>query len=180
MTRDRTAGFIGGIFGVVFIGVNAGSLPPVVGLPLRALAVAAFVGLAVVLRRDRAPLPTGTAPTVGFGRRYWWVVAVEAVVGVAGILAIRFLLHAPHVTVAWIALVVGLHFFGLAAVWRLTALRWLGAGMSACGAAGLALGAYGASPATIAAIAGVAPGALLLSSVWWGALNHAERRDAPH
>ncbi|MEU9796239.1 hypothetical protein AB0E27_37700 [Streptomyces sparsogenes] len=67
-------------------------------------------------------------------------------------------------TVPWIALVVGLHFFGLAAVWRLAALAWLGAAMSACGAAGLALAACGSSAAAIAAVAGVAPGALLLGS----------------
>ncbi|MEU9303480.1 hypothetical protein [Streptomyces sp. NPDC048269] len=42
--------------------------------------------------------------------------------------------------------------------------------MSACGAAGLILAAYGSSPTVIAAVAGIAPGALLLGSGWWSIL----------
>ncbi|WP_251049821.1 hypothetical protein [Streptomyces sp. ISL-86] len=184
-TREQISRYIGGIFGLVFIVVNAGALPTNVGAPLRGLAIAAFAGLFVVLRRGRAPRPTDTAPQTadaaprtGFGRRYWLVVAAEVVIGLAGFVAINSLLHAPRATVAWIALVVGLHFFGLAAVWALPPLRWLGAGMSACGAVGLALCAYGSSQATIAAVAGVGPGVLLLGSVWWGVLGNTERRGA--
>ncbi|MBV6699133.1 SpoIIE family protein phosphatase [Kitasatospora aureofaciens] len=81
MTRDQTGRLIGGIFGLVFVEVNAGTLPSVAGVPLRVLAIAAFVGLLVMLRRDRTPLPTRTAPRTNFGRRYRLVVAVEAVVG---------------------------------------------------------------------------------------------------
>ncbi|MEV7691655.1 hypothetical protein [Streptomyces bungoensis] len=92
------------------------------------------------------------------------MVVIEVVVGLTGIILINGPLRAPLATVPWIALVVGLHFFGLAAVWRLPALRWLGAAMSACGAAGLALAACGSSSATIAVVAGIAPGALLLGS----------------
>jgi uncharacterized membrane protein len=62
--------------------------------------------------------------------------AVAAVVGLAGIAVVNGLLHTPRATVAWIALVVGLHFFGLAIARRRPALRWLGAAMAACGAAG--------------------------------------------
>ncbi|WP_328960924.1 hypothetical protein [Streptomyces virginiae] len=75
------------------------------------------------------------------------------------------MLHVPQATVAWISLVVGLHFFGLAVVWRMPALRLPATAMAACGAAGLVLAACGASLAVIAAVAGIAPGALLLGSV---------------
>ncbi|GAA1929995.1 hypothetical protein [Streptantibioticus ferralitis] len=77
-------------------------------------------------------LRDGSASGTAFGRRYWCVAAVEAVVG--------------------------------------------GVPVSACGAAGLALAAFGFSPAASAASAGVAPGALLHGSVWWGVFDMAERR----
>lgn len=139
-------------------------MPSSVGIPLRVLAIGAFLGLLVALRRGHVSPQTAQAPRPGFDRRYWTVVAIEAVIGLTGIVLINGLLHTPLATVPWIAFVVGLHFFGLATVWRLAALSWLGAAMSACEAAGLALTACGSSPATIAAVAGVAPGALLLGS----------------
>jgi hypothetical protein len=103
---------------------------------------------------------------VSFGRFYWIVVAMEAVVGLAGIVIINAVLHAPRVTVAWIALVVGVHFFGLAAVWRLPQLVWLGAALATSGAAGLALGLYGSSTAAIALTGGIIPGIVLLGFAW--------------
>ncbi|MGW5258302.1 hypothetical protein ACWERW_36180 [Streptomyces sp. NPDC004012] len=164
MARGQTNRLIGALFGLIFIEANAGALPLSVGIPLRVLAIGAFLGLLVALRPGHVSTQTAHAPPQGFGRRYWAVVVIEAVVGLTGIVLINGLLRAPLATVPWIALVVGLHFFGLAAVWRLAALAWLGAAMSACGAAGLTLAACGSSAATIATAAGVAPGALLLAS----------------
>ncbi|MBD0695627.1 hypothetical protein [Streptomyces sp. CBMA123] len=60
-----------------------------------------------------------------------------------------------------------MHFFGLAAAWRRPALRTLGAGMAGCGALGLVLAFCGASAAVVALVAGIAPGLMLLGSVWW-------------
>ncbi|MFE2928998.1 hypothetical protein, partial [Streptomyces goshikiensis] len=128
-----------------------------------------------------APRPApaaAAAPAVHFGRRYRYVVAAEALVGVAGLVVINTVLHTPRATVGWIALVVGVHFFGLAAVWRMPALHRLGAGLSGCGAAGLALAAAGAPQAVVAAVAGVLPGALLLGSAWWKVRGGAELRRA--
>ena len=45
-------------------------------------------------------------------------------------------------------------------------MSWLGAGTTACGALGLTVAVVGADDATTAAIAGVAPGALLLAGSW--------------
>ncbi|MFF2578206.1 hypothetical protein [Streptomyces goshikiensis] len=191
MTRERTGRIIGASFGLAFIQVNAGALPVAAGTALRVLAVAAFVALLITLRRAPAPASgpgprpaprpeaaAEAAPAVHFGRRYRYVVAAEAVVGVAGIVVINNVLHTPRATVGWIALVVGVHFFGLAVVWRMPALHLLGAGLSGCGAAGLALAAAGAPQAAVAAVAGVLPGALLLGSAWWKVRGDAEPRRA--
>ncbi|MER6032190.1 hypothetical protein [Streptomyces sp. NPDC001851] len=164
MARGQINRVIGALFGLIFIEANAGALPSSAGIPLRVLAIGAFLVLLVALRRGHLSTQTTHAPQQGFGRRYWAVVVIEAVAGLTGIVLINGLLQAPLATLPWIAFVVGLHFFGLAAVWRMSALVWLGAAMSACGVAGLALAAWGSSAVIIAAVAGVAPGALLLGS----------------
>ncbi|WP_329197311.1 MULTISPECIES: hypothetical protein [unclassified Streptomyces] len=165
MIRTQTGRLIGGIFGFLFIMANAGALPEAVAIALRVLAVTAFLALVLTLRRARGEQPAADGARTDFGRNYRYVVAAEVVVGAAGLVVINPVLHAPQATVGWIALVVGLHFFGLAAVWRLTSMRWLAAGLSVCGAVGLVLGAYGFSTAVIALIAGIAPGVMLLGSV---------------
>ncbi|MFF3084578.1 hypothetical protein ACFVRB_05915 [Streptomyces nojiriensis] len=170
MTSHQTSRLIGAIFGLVFVVANAGTLPTAAAVPLRLLAIASFVWLFIALRRARTAPPAsgggGAAPRL-FGRGYLLVVAAEVVAAVAGILVINLVLHVPQATVAWIGLVVGLHFFGLAVAWRRQSLRPLAAAMAACGAAGLVLAACGASLAVIATVAGIAPGILLLGSVWW-------------
>ncbi|MFG2973691.1 hypothetical protein ACGFYY_11875 [Streptomyces sp. NPDC048331] len=173
MTSHQTGRLIGAIFGLVFVAANAGALPTVAAVPLRVLAVVSFVALFIALRRTRttpaADEGTGAAAAAPkrFGRSYRLVVAAEVVAALAGFLVITRVLHTPQASVAWLSLVVGLHFFGLAAVWRMPSLRRLAAAMTGCGAAGLVLAACGASLAVIATVAGIAPGVLLLGSVWW-------------
>ncbi|MFE7599129.1 hypothetical protein [Streptomyces sp. NPDC057494] len=169
MTKDQTGRIIGASFGLVFIQASAGSLPTAVAVPLRVLALAAFLRVAVLGRRGRAAVaPAATAPASGtrFGRRYWYVVAAEALGLVAGLLVIARVLHVPQAAVGWIALVVGVHFSGLAVAWRRPALHALGASIAACGAAGLVLAALGAPTVAIRVAAGILPGVLLLASVW--------------
>ncbi|MFB7177162.1 hypothetical protein ACFCYI_05600 [Streptomyces sp. NPDC056257] len=181
MKSHQTSGLIGAGFGVFFVQANAGALPPAVAVPLRLLAISAFVWLFIALRRSRVPSAGGAdAPAPRrFGRGYLLVVAAEVVLVAAGLFVVNRVLHAPRATVGWIALVVGLHFFGLAAVWRMPSLRLLAAAMSACGAAGLVLAACGCSAAVIAAVAGIAPGALLLGSVWWSLRTAARPAGGP-
>ncbi|MFB6619644.1 hypothetical protein ACFCV9_36400 [Streptomyces sp. NPDC056367] len=164
MKKNQLGQLIGGLFGLAFIQANAGALPQALSAPIRVAAVAAFLGLFLSIRRSS----TGTAPRAGFGRTYWYVVAAEVIAALGGAAVITNVLDTPRATVGWIALVVGVHFFGLAAVWRMHALRVLAAAMSVCGAAGMALAFGGASAATVAAVAGVAPGALLLAAAWRG------------
>ncbi|ROQ35084.1 hypothetical protein EDD98_4138 [Streptomyces sp. PanSC19] len=171
MTKDQTGRLIGAAFGLVFVQANASALPTAVATPLRLLAIAAFLGVVVFgRRRGRAVPAAGTAVApgagVGFGRRYWYVVAAEVLGLAAGLLVISRVLHVPQAAVGWIAFVVGVHFFGLAVAWRRPALHVLAAGLTACGAAGLVLAALDAPVTAVRVTAGVLPGVLLLASVW--------------
>lgn len=178
MTRDRTGRIIGASFGLFFVQANAGALPTRIGTPLRVLAAAAFVALVVFGGRGSGTGSTErTTGGAGFGRRYWYVVAAEVAGLAAGLVVISRVLHAPQAAVGWIAFVVGVHFFGLAAAWRRPELHVLGAALTACGTGGLALAALGAPAAAVATVAGILPGVLLLGSVWWS--GRARRVVAP-
>ncbi|MFH8627388.1 hypothetical protein ACH4A8_36785 [Streptomyces vietnamensis] len=165
MTKDQTGRVVGAAFGLVFIQANAVALPTAVAAPLRLLSLAAFLWVAVLGRRGRAAPQAETGSGTRFGRRYWYVVAVEVAGLAAGLFVIARVLHAPEATVGWIAFVVGVHFFGLAVAWRRPALHVLGASIAACGAAGLVLAAFDAPVVAIRTVAGVLPGVLLLASV---------------
>ncbi|WP_229860916.1 hypothetical protein [Streptomyces litmocidini] len=169
MTKDQTGRLIGAAFGLVFVQANAGALPTAVATPLRLLAIAAFLGVVVFGRRRGPAAPAAgaaTGPGVGFGRRYWYVVAAEVLGLAAGLLVISRVLHVPQAAVGWIAFVVGVHFFGLAVTWRRPALHVLAAALTACGAAGLVLAALDAPVTAVRVTAGVLPGVLLLAAVW--------------
>ncbi|MFF8379313.1 hypothetical protein ACF07V_24655 [Streptomyces sp. NPDC015661] len=165
MTKDQTGRIIGAAFGLVFVEANAGALPTAVALPLRLLALAGFLRVAVFGRRGQAAPQAETASSPRFGRRYWYVVAAEVAGLAAGLFVIARVLHTPGASVGWIAFVVGVHFSGLAVAWRRPALHALGAGIAVCGAAGLALAAFDAPVTAIRTVAGILPGALLLASV---------------
>lgn len=174
MTSHQTGRLIGALFGLVFVLANARALPTAAAVPVCALGIASFVWLFVALRRVRTPPAGPGAAPRKFGRGYLLVVAAEVVAVVAGFLVINLVFHAPQAAVPWLSLVVGLHFFGLAVVWHMPSLRLLAAAMAACGAAGLVLAACGASLAVIATVSGIAPGALLLGSVWWSLRTPAD------
>ncbi|MGW1514266.1 hypothetical protein [Streptomyces sp. NPDC002394] len=167
MTKDQTGRIIGAAFGLVFIQANAVALPTAVAAPLRLLSLAGFLWVAVLGRRGRAAATTSAPAESGtrFGRRYWYVVAVEVAGLAAGLFVIARVLHAPEASVGWIAFVVGVHFFGLAVAWRRPALHALGASIAVCGAAGLVLAALDLPVVAIRTVAGVLPGVLLLASV---------------
>lgn len=175
MSSERIGVLIGATFGLVFVLVNSGSLPSGVSLFLRAAAMLALVGLAGFLFVRLAPAGGGVSPSggVGFSRGYWWVVIAEVVAIWAGIMVIGRVFDAPHANVAWISLVVGVHFFGLAIVWKLPVFHWLGAALAACGVVGLTLAALGASTAAIDVVGGIVPGFLLLGFAWMGSVAQA-------
>jgi hypothetical protein len=139
---------------------------------LRIAAGVVFAGLVALLA-----LPAGPRPPVdprvrsGFGKGYWLVVAGEAAAIPAGAAVISGPAGLQHAAVAWVSVVVGVHFVVLAAIWRLPLFRYLGVAMALCGIAGLTAAAAGASVAATAGVGGVPPGALLLATGSWGAAH---------
>ncbi|MFC0003883.1 hypothetical protein [Micromonospora siamensis] len=154
-------------FGTVFVLVNSGGLAAPWPWVIRVvgLLVAAFLVVALLRVARREPAATG-GPATGFmDRRYWIVVAVEAVALFGGLNVINRVLHRPEISVAWVALVVGVHFFGLGWVWRMPRYHWLGAVMTALGLAGFVIHALGGGAATVALVAGVGSGLALYLTV---------------
>jgi hypothetical protein len=166
MSNERIGILIGATFGLVFVLVNSGSLPSGVSLVLRIVAGLALVGLVAYLVTRSAPARAPAAGAIGFSRGYWWVVIAEVVAIYAGLMVIGRVFDAPQANVAWIALVVGVHFIGLAIVWKQPVFHVLGAAIAACGVMGLLLAAVGTSTVAIDVVGGIVPGLLLLGFAW--------------
>lgn len=164
-------------FGTVFVVVNSGGLaapwPTVVRLG--GVAVAAVLLIALFVRRPRPTAPNpdtggstdraGAGPATFFGyRRFWVIVAIEAVALFAGLYVINGVLGHSEVAVAWVAVVVGVHFVGLGRAFRLTRFHVLGAAMTALGVAGFVLGAFGAGAPVIGLVSGVLSGVALFAT----------------
>lgn len=182
--EERLGCLIGATFGLVYVMVNAGVLAAPAATAVRGAGIAAYLAVLVALwRAGVAPGPgpgpaDGTAPRPRFARGYWAIVAAEVVAGAAGLLVLR-VLDAPEAGVAWISVVVGVHFVGLAVLWREPSLRWVGAAITVCGLAGLVWAATaGAAAAPVAIVGGVVPGALLLAGSGWAAVAGRRRRPA--
>ncbi|MFL1431332.1 MULTISPECIES: hypothetical protein [unclassified Nocardiopsis] len=148
--RQFTGFLIGAGFGLAFVLANAGPpLPSSVGVVLRVLAVAALVAVVVLagtLSRRPAPPPSaGPGPAFRFGPFYGVVVLVEVVLILGGVQVLRLLDVAWQANIAWIALIVGLHFLPLAWYWRMRQILAAAVYISAMGVAGLVLVASGAA-----------------------------------
>lgn len=162
---------IGATFGLVYVSVNSGSLPSIATWVVRGLGVADFLALVVLaVRATRHAEPATGVSTRGspFGAGYWTVVLVEAVALIVGTRLLSGPLDRPDAGVAWVSIVVGVHFFALAVVFRLPFFHLLGAAITVCGVVGLLLALLGSSTADVDVVAGLLPGALLLAAAWWG------------
>ncbi len=73
----------------------------------------------------------------------------------------------PDAALPWVTLVVGVHFFALALVFRARAQHFLGASLTVCGVVGLALAVGGAPASSVALTAGICPGFVLLAFSLW-------------
>jgi hypothetical protein len=162
----RMRRLIGGAFGLIYVVTGAGALPSPAAPVLRILAIAAFVALLITARRTITGPGDRVREIAPFSRGYSITVAAEAAAIAAGVVMLSAVLQAPHAISGCVSLVVGVHFFGLAHVWKQLHRFYtrLGAAITACGVAGLAAAAAGASAAVIAAIAAITPGVLLLAS----------------
>ena len=179
--RDRAASpgqllgsAIAGIFGLIYVEVNAGPLPGSWPAALRVAGALAAAGLALVIalaQRTAAGVPAadGSGERAGFGRGYWIIVAGEAAAIWAGAAVLAGPARLPHAVVAWVSVVVGAHFLALARLWQLRMLRSLGVAIVVCGVSGLAAAVAAAPAALVAAAGGVLPGALLLAAGYRGA-----------
>lgn len=181
-SRDGPAGIVVGslvaiTFGTVFVLVNSGELPapwPVLaraaGLLIGALLLA---GLALVARQAPSAM---AVPVSGFvDGRFWSIVALEGLALFGGLWVVNGVLHRPAVSVAWVALVVGVHFVGLGRIWRTPLYDWLGGAMTLLGLAGFLTYALGGTAATVGLVAGVGSGAAMFTAVA-AALRDAEAR----
>ena len=168
MTRHkRTSIFITTIFGFIYVMANAGTLPATAATAVRMVGILAAVGLLISVPRPNRPDPPG----IGFSREYWLIVAGEVIVGLGGLAVLNAVLGIHDASIAWISLVVGVHFFGFYVIWRLPVMVWIGAAITLCGIAGLAAAGIDLSAAVIAVTAGVLPGAILLAGGWWSRLH---------
>ncbi len=154
---------IGASFGTVFVLVNASGLPSNAAVPLRILAVIAFVVVVLgFVRTVRELRATGAPRPVGFPRFYWMVVALEALALFGGLAVLRPI--EPAAALGWIALVVGVHFLPLAGLWPegRTQLLWIASLMSALGVLGLVLAFTVHDAVLVAVVSGVGSGLVLL------------------
>jgi hypothetical protein len=156
---------IGGTFGLVYVLVNLRVLPNAASLPLRILAVVVFLAILAGLRR---PAPD-SSPHVEFGRGYRLVVAAEVVAGIGGSVLLTVGFGLSNAGLAWISFVVGVHFLGLAKVWRAPSIALVGAAIGVLGAVGLAIAVARGTETVIALVAGVGPGVVLLGGSAWSA-----------
>jgi len=172
---QRLGSLIGGIFGLIYIEANVGSLPHLWATALQIAAAVVFAGLVALLVLARGPhAAAGPGAQGGFGSRYWLVVAGEvaaipagaAVLGPAGL---------GHAVVAWVSVVVGAHFVVLAAIWRLQLFRRIGVAIALCGVVGLVAAAVSAPAAMIAGVGALLPGMVLLAAGYSGAVGAIRR-----
>jgi hypothetical protein len=175
MTPQKLGLLIGAVLGLVFVLVNAATLPTGIATAVRGLGAVAFLlVLLVAIRRPSRPAAPGRAGGMGFGTGYWLVVGAEVIAIVVGVRLVTGPLDAPDAGVAWVALVVGLHFVALAVVWAQPSFHWLGGSIAGCGLLGLVLGFTGSPTAAVHTVGGILPGALLLGFALWGVLSSTE------
>lgn len=189
MAGQHIGSVVAAVFGLVYVEVNAGELPPIACWSVRVLALVFLVAVGVLARTARRCGGAEASPRqeggpggrpAPFGRRYWLIVVMEFATIVAGARVLSGPLERPHAGVAWVSLVVGAHFFLLAQHFRLSFFHVLGAAITGCGAAGLVVAfTTGAAP-VVAVISGVVPGFILLGSAGWGVSRRPPRpRQTP-
>ena len=163
-----TGGLIGVIFGLVFIEVNSGQLPHSWQAATRVVGALAAAVLIAALSRARRTEPPQTGPAQrtrpGFARGYWAVVAAEVVALLAGLAVITVVNGAHKLTVAWIALIVGIHFFGLGVAWKATVFHVIGAALTMLGVAGFLIFAADGPAWLVALVSGIASGLVLYAA----------------
>lgn len=190
MRGQHLGSAIAAAFGLVYVLVNSAGLPSAVAWALRvaALVVAAAVAIRLVSGRREVGTAQGSAAgrsgsagppgrPAPFGRGYWLIVLAEVVAIVVGVRVLGGPLDHPEAGVAWVSVAVGVHFFALAAHFRLGFFHLLGVLVTGCGVAGLALAFAGSTSAVVSLVGGVVPGFVLLGFALWGSTQAALSAD---
>jgi hypothetical protein len=151
------------IFGLIFIEVNSGGLPSDWPSGIRIAGAVAAAGLLLaILRTSRLAGAQTPRDNAGFADpRYLAILGIEAVALFGGLAVINLVLGRPALAVPWIALVVGVHFFGLARLWHLSSFLTLGVALVILGGAGFLLSALSFSTGAVNLVSGAGSGAAL-------------------
>lgn len=185
---------IGAGFGLLFLIINSSQFSTLGRTLVIALGVLAFAGIAVfairglvrsrgsavaadrlgadslegpadAVRTDPADTAKRARRGPAFGRAYWTIVLIEAVLLFAGARLLSSLGH-PELGVAWVAVVVGTHFYALGWVFGLDRFHVLATAVTLCGIGGF-IAFFAAAPAFIPVISGVISGFVLLTFAMW-------------
>ncbi|MEV7805192.1 hypothetical protein AB0O28_19795 [Microbispora sp. NPDC088329] len=169
---------VGAVFGAVFVLVNAQSpLHPVAVSVLKAAACLAAAGVLLMWIVSARNAHAGEGPRRPmFGRGYLIVVAAEALLLFGGIRLLAMWGRPEETNVAWVAVVVGVHFIALAPIWKEWGIAVPGVLLTVLGAVGLVL-ASTAAVAWVPFVSGVLSGLVLLTgSVAFGRRAVTARR----
>ena len=166
---------IGAGFGLLFLIINTGQFSTLGRTLVIAVGVLAFAGIAVfavrgLTRKRSGGGRLGESGKRGrqeppLGRAYWIIVLIEAVLLFAGTRLLAHLGH-PELGVAWVAVVVGTHFYALGWVFGLDRFHVLATVVTLCGIGGF-IAFFAAAPAFIPVISGVISGFVLLTFAMW-------------
>lgn len=164
---------IGGAFGLVFLIVNSAGFSTLGRTLVLIVGIAAFAAIAFLALRGLGRMKRAQAQTADsqvrtggpFGRSYWIIVAIEAVALFGGIRLLSGMGH-PEVGVAWVAFVVGTHFYALGSVFKLGRFHILATVVTLCGIAGF-IAFFAGAPDFIPVLGGIIPGFVLLAFGLW-------------
>ncbi len=175
--QRMTGLLVGAVFGAVFVVVNAHApLNGVVATFLRVaacLAAAAVAAMWFTTARGRRAREGGGGAM--FGRGYLAVVAAEVLLLFGGLRVLAAWGRPEQVNVAWIAVVVGVHFVALAPIWRTWDIAVPGVLLAGLGAAGFVM-AGTAAVGWVPFVSGVLSGVTLLAgavAVGWRTMASA-------
>ncbi|AOP51751.1 hypothetical protein [Brevibacterium aurantiacum] len=164
---------IGGAFGLVFLIVNSAGFSTLGRTLVLIVGIAAFAAIAFLALRGLGRMKRAQAQTADsqvrtggpFGRSYWIIVAIEAVALFGGIRLLSGMGH-PELGVAWVAFVVGTHFYALGSVFKLGRFHILATVVTLCGIAGF-IAFFAGAPEFIPVLGGIIPGFVLLAFGLW-------------
>ena len=168
---------IGAGFGLLFLIINTGQFSTLGRTLVITVGVLAFAGIAIFAirglmqsgRAGRGESGKGSRREPPLGRAYWIIVLIEAVLLFAGTRLLAGLGH-PELGVAWVAVVVGTHFYALGRVFGLDRFHVLATVVTLCGIGGF-IAFFAAAPAFIPVVSGVIAGFVLLTFAMWALVS---------